>query len=372
MSIRITALFVLAFASLSLFAADAPPAPWRFAVAGDSRNCGDIVMPAIAAAAKRDGAAFYWHLGDLRSNYNFDEDMAGEMKQRGRPMEVLTYIRTAWPDAARNQLMPFAPLPVYLSIGNHELVPPHTRLEFVAQFADWLNQPSIASRRLADDATDHTVRTWFHWIVQGTDFIALDNASDDMFDGAQLAWFEKRLAEDAANGAIRSVVVGMHAALPHSLGCDHSMSDAPQTNATGERAYRDLLKFRTKSSKPVYLLASHSHFVMGNVFDSPYWKANGGVIPGWIVGTAGAARYRLPLVASQASFAKTDVYGYILATVNPNGTVDLAFHEITRADVPAAVLERYPAATVDQCFDGNRSMSPAKPVKCSEVEKCGP
>ena len=24
-------------------------APWRFAVSGDSRNCGDVVMPAIAA-----------------------------------------------------------------------------------------------------------------------------------------------------------------------------------------------------------------------------------------------------------------------------------------------------------------------------------
>lgn len=28
-----------------------PGATWRFAVAGDSRNCGDIVMPAIAEGA---------------------------------------------------------------------------------------------------------------------------------------------------------------------------------------------------------------------------------------------------------------------------------------------------------------------------------
>jgi len=27
---------------------------WRFAVSGDSRNCGDIVMPAIAAGVKAD------------------------------------------------------------------------------------------------------------------------------------------------------------------------------------------------------------------------------------------------------------------------------------------------------------------------------
>ena len=38
---------------------------WTFAVSGDARNCGDIVMPAIAAGVKRDQAAFYWHLGRL-------------------------------------------------------------------------------------------------------------------------------------------------------------------------------------------------------------------------------------------------------------------------------------------------------------------
>jgi len=39
---------------------------WNFVVAGDSRNCGDLVMPAIARQAKADGAEFYWHLGDFR------------------------------------------------------------------------------------------------------------------------------------------------------------------------------------------------------------------------------------------------------------------------------------------------------------------
>ena len=49
---------------------------WRFAVSGDSRNCGDIVMPAIASGVVHDGAAFYWHLGDFRAIYKFDEDMS--------------------------------------------------------------------------------------------------------------------------------------------------------------------------------------------------------------------------------------------------------------------------------------------------------
>src|SRR5450755_5051476 len=48
-------------------------ATWRFAVSGDSRNCGDIVMPAIAQGVLRDGASFYWHLGDYRAIFTFDE-----------------------------------------------------------------------------------------------------------------------------------------------------------------------------------------------------------------------------------------------------------------------------------------------------------
>jgi hypothetical protein len=46
--------------------------PWTFAVSGDSRNCGDVVMPAIAAGVHQDQAAFYWHLGDFRAIYDFD------------------------------------------------------------------------------------------------------------------------------------------------------------------------------------------------------------------------------------------------------------------------------------------------------------
>jgi phosphomannomutase len=30
---------------------------WRFVVGGDSRNCGDVVMPAVAAGARAAGAS---------------------------------------------------------------------------------------------------------------------------------------------------------------------------------------------------------------------------------------------------------------------------------------------------------------------------
>lgn len=48
---------------------------WTFAVSGDSRNCGDFVMPAIAAKAKAESDAFYWHLGDFRWISSTDQDM---------------------------------------------------------------------------------------------------------------------------------------------------------------------------------------------------------------------------------------------------------------------------------------------------------
>jgi hypothetical protein len=54
---------------------------------GDSRNCGDVVMPSIAAGAVKDEAAFYWHLGDFRAMYGIDEDMA----LAGGPKELKAY-----------------------------------------------------------------------------------------------------------------------------------------------------------------------------------------------------------------------------------------------------------------------------------------
>lgn len=56
-------------------AKDAPGETWSFAVSGDSRNCGDVVMPAIAKSVLEKKVEFYWHLGDFRIGYAVDEDM---------------------------------------------------------------------------------------------------------------------------------------------------------------------------------------------------------------------------------------------------------------------------------------------------------
>ena len=67
----------------------------------------------------------------------------------------------------------------------------------------------------------------------------------------------------------------------------------------------------------MYVLASHSHYFMDGTFNTEYWNANGGVLPGWIVGNGG--RRALSLAsgsnAHDAKAAKTNVYGYLMATV---------------------------------------------------------
>lgn len=57
-----------------------------------------------------------------------------------------------------------------------------------------------------------------------------------------------------------------------------------------------------------------------------------------------------------------------IGTVSPDGTVDFAFQEIAKTDVPAAVVvEHCSQALVDQCFDGNCSLRPSKPVTCAQA-----
>ncbi len=285
--------------NLSAQAQHSSTGDWKFAVSGDSRNCGDIVMPAIAAGVRADGAAFYWHLGDYRAMSNFDEDYRKTHPQAS----ISKYFADAWPDFIQHQLTPFGDLPVFLEIGNHELVAPKTRGDYLAQFADWLNQPVIQRQRLADNPSDYMLKTYYHWIDRGVDFISMDNASADMFDAGQMSWIKKVLANDAKNSAIRSVVLGMHAALPDSSSAGHSMNDSAQEQETGRKVYAQLSAFRKSTGKNVYVLASHSHFVMNNVYNSACHKDD--VLDGWIMGSAGAVRYRLPSNLDQANIAMT-------------------------------------------------------------------
>jgi len=194
------------------------------------------------------------------------------------------------------------------------------------------------------------------------DFLSLDNASNDQFDDAQIAWIEKVLARDESDASVRTLVLGMHDALPDSISTGHGMNESAQMERSGRRIYQDLLKFRDKTKKYVYVLASHSHFLIEDVYNDFCHPRPETVIPGWIVGTAGAVRYRLPANLGGAKQAKTDVYGYLLGTVQPSGEIRFVFKEVTRERIPSQVMERYGSKQVQACFEENKSpYAPAGP-----------
>ena len=96
-----------------------------------------------------DGASFYWHLGDLRAIYDFDQDMVQatkmDPKMAGKHLTIIDYEKNAWDDFSANQIAPFEniPMPFYLGIGNHETIPPKNRCQFSKQFARLLEKPEL-------------------------------------------------------------------------------------------------------------------------------------------------------------------------------------------------------------------------------------
>jgi hypothetical protein len=342
-----------------------PAGSWRFIVSGDSRNCGDIVMPAIAAHSVQFAPSFYWHLGDLRAIYKVDEDMAFAAAVDGEFLSCSLYLQRAWPDFIEHQIAAFGNVPYYVGIGNHEVITPKDRFQFRRQFAAWLDQSTLHEQRAADDPAaqkkaapvePEAPPTYFHWVQNKVDFIYLDNSSD-CFLPAELDWLKRVLEKDASNSdpkhEVKSVVVGMHEALPDSLANSHSMGESRVLEArpSGEKAYEMLRLFRDQNHKPVYVLSSHSHVYMENIFDTPELRKKGEPLPGWIVGTGGAERAKLPVPASEK--ARQDVYGYLVGTVAADGTIQFGFQEIQEADVPPTTRRDYPATLVHWCFAHN-------------------
>ena len=326
-------------------------APWVFAVSGDSRNCGDLVMPAIAKDAKQHNPLFYWHLGDFRWMSKRDEDMQSNYLRE--PLEG-DYYTTAWSNFLNMQIVPFRPIPVYLGIGNHELRGGKNRKDYLDVFKAYLpvqglHAPLVGNKYKSVD---------YHWSEAGVDFIYLDNASTKKFDAEQVKWFEGVLGQDEKDAQVKTLVVAMHAALPGSLAVNHSMD---QHRADGKvRAltlYKDLVTARNEYHKNIYVLGSHTHYYADEVFNTVYWQTNGGpngTLPGWIVGTAGARHYQLPQgVASQPGHRVANVYGYLLATVDADSRISFEFHEIGEADIRAVLGPGFKDTLVRFCVERN-------------------
>ena len=333
---------------------------WRFAFSGDSRNCGNVVMPAIAAAVKKDGEAFYWHLGDFRVISRPDEDYLAEPKVKagfdGGAPDKASYLSAAWDDFLSHQIALFAPVPVYLAPGNHETAAPKTHDELLNKFQRWFDKPELKAQRLKDDPSAIAPTAYYHWIRSGVDFISLDNSLDSAYDENQLKWFFALVSRDEADKNIRTIVVGMHEALPDSLSAGHSMCSTSDGITSGRAVYKALVHARQAAHKKVYVLASHSHFYLENAYNTPYWNdpKNGGVVlPGWVVGTAGAVRYKLPPDLPPGTVARDHVYGYMTGTVAPDGAITFAFHELSENALKRAKTAGYTDDFIDQCFNQN-------------------
>jgi hypothetical protein len=347
-----------------------PEGTWRFIVSGDSRNCGDVVMPAIATQAiEKYQPAFYWHLGDLRAIYKIDEDMAGAAQKTGGSLSCESYHKNAWQDFIDHQIVPFGTTRFYLGIGNHEVIPPKTATEFSAQFKDWLLTPRLQMQRqdMAQIAAAKagpcgkiaarpylSASPYYHWIRSQIDFIYLDN-STGIFPSEQLDWFDCMLERAHDNDSIRAVVVGMHEALPSSRASNHAMCDEAipdsvlkkQSCESGRHVYDALVDLN--KTKHVYVLASHSHFYMKGIFDN---QPPANRLDGWIVGTAGAVRYPLPTGIQPGPDALPDHYGYLLGTVE-NGNIRFEFHEVRESDIPQTARQQYPQTLLSWCFAKN-------------------
>ena len=344
----------LLFSSLLLAQESSTPA-FKFGMSGDSRNCGDVVMPGIAAGVARAGADFYWHLGDFRATFMIDEDLAPPPKlglpPKPVPLNISTYLANEWPDFIAHQMAPFGDRTVFLAIGNHEMIFPSTREAWIAQFADWLENPVIREQRLKDDPADHRLHTYYHFIKGNVDFITLDNATAEQIDLAQMTWLRRVIGRDEASPEIRTIVVGSHIPLPGAVGHTHTMDDWAQGIKSGREVYEALWHAHSEAHKQVYILASHSHYYMENVFQTSDWK--GKELPGWIVGTAGAVRYQLPAEAGPDQKPTTNVYGFLLGTVMRDGSISFAFQKLSLQDLLAANQGKQPDALVRWCFQEN-------------------
>jgi hypothetical protein len=352
------ACFALTAAAQQSSGVGGPAKSWNFAVSGDSRNCGNVVMPAIAAAVKKYNSAFYWHLGDFRAIYKFDEDYVVEpgIIRDGNDPKIFDYLSVAWDDFLAHQISPFGDTPVYLAPGSHEIIPPKTHDDYMKKFGSRLDTRELRGQRLQDNPLATTPAAYYHWVKDGIDFISLDNSVNDSFDEAQLNWFFSIVARDETDSSIRTIVAGMHAALPDSFSASHSMCSSPQGIASGRAVYRALVHARQAAHKNVYVLASHSHFYLENAYNTSYWndpKQGGVVLPGWVIGSAGAVRYKLPPNLPPGTVAKDHVYGFMTGTVAADGTITFAFHPLSEYDLKQAKLPDYTDSFVQQCFKDN-------------------
>jgi hypothetical protein len=91
---------------------------------------------------------------------------------------------------------------------------------------------------------------------------------------------------------------------------------------------------------------------MEDVYHTADWKNK--VLPGWIIGTAGAVRHRIPGESGATQKAQTDVYGYMIATVAADSSVSFEFKKLSLDDILATSQDKYPESLVRWCYAENK------------------
>jgi hypothetical protein len=122
----------------------------------------------------------------------------------------------------------------------------------------------------------------------------------DQFDDTQMAWFEAQLDRDSKSPEIRTVVVGMHEALPERISAGHSMNDSAQGAESGRRS-----------------------------------------LP--------------PARRPQRVHTTQDVCGYLLATVSADGKIPFEFKQINESDVTESTRKDYTVEFIHRCYAGDTS-----------------
>jgi hypothetical protein len=129
------------------------------------------------------------------------------------------------------------------------------------------------------------------------------------------------------------------------------MDDWRLGQQTGELVYAWLYDAQA-SGKHVYIIASHSHYYSPDIYNTTFWRQyTKTIVPGVLIGTAGA--FRLPMPANVASGSKSMVYGYLRATVHPDDTIDFSFQQLSENDLQSAKWPGAPAAAIHECFIHN-------------------
>jgi hypothetical protein len=364
---------------------------WYFTVSGDSRDCGDLIMPKIARAIKDDKTPieFYWHLGDFRRIFQVDCDYAKRINpqydcqthsQDPKVPFNESYINGVWTDFINWQVQPLekAGLRVYLGIGNHEVT--NYTLEdktkgqmskgmFQNTFRKWLTWDTLRNQVKADlkkNIPSRQGETYYHFITRGVDFIYLDNSDGNTFTEDQIVWLKKVIEADQRDDKVKTLIVGMHDALPFSKSQRHAMDASCDGLCTGKRVYRMLYNIYKPTQpgaqhKQVYVIASHSHYFQEQTYNTPRHISDNDVLPGWIIGTAGAEQYQ-------------DVikYGYAKVGVHQDGTITLEFKEVKR-DSPSILNSPNIPELTNFCFDKNK-VKKGEPVDThkneSQCPKC--